>query len=123
VSAPTDAVLLRIAVGEEDRYGGRPLFEALVEIALKSRMAGATALRCPGGFGRSRYVRTELNIDAGSRMPMIVEIVDTPEKIEAFLAMIDPMVESGLVTLERVRAAHYSRQRVLDTTKPSSTSI
>ncbi|HEX4077449.1 MAG TPA: DUF190 domain-containing protein [Rhizomicrobium sp.] len=112
MAAPTDAVLLRIFVGEEDQYEGRPLYEALVRMALKHKMAGATALRGPGGFGRSRYVRTELNVDAGSKLPMVVEIVDEAEKIDAFLPQVEPMVESGLVTLEGVRIVRYSRDRV-----------
>lgn len=107
MSAPTDAVLLRIFLGEEDEYEGQRLFEVIVELALKSRMAGATALRGPAGFGRSRYLRTELNVDAGSFTPMMVEIVDTPKRIEDFLLRIEPIVDSGLVTLEGVRAVHY----------------
>ena len=112
VSVPTNAILLRIFVGEEDEYEGRPLFEALVRVALKSEMAAATALRGPGGFGRSKNFRTALNVDAGSYMPMTVEVVDSPEKIEGFLLKIDSMVDSGLVTLEGVRAVHYPGARV-----------
>jgi uncharacterized protein len=112
VFAPTEAVLLRILVGEEDEYEGQPLCEAFVELTLNSRMAGATAQRGPGGSGRFRYLRTELNVDAGSCMPMMVEIVDTPEKIEDFLLKIEPMVGSGLVTLEGVRAVRYPRDRM-----------
>lgn len=104
---PVDAVLLRIFVGEEDSYDGRPLYEALVEMARQRKLAGATALRGPGGFGRSRYVRTEFNVDAGSKVPMVVEIVDHADKIDAFLPLIEHMVESGLVTLEGVRAVRY----------------
>jgi uncharacterized protein len=105
---PADAVLLRIFVGEEDTYEGRPLYEAIVEIARQRKLAGASALRAPGGFGRSRYVRTECNVDAGSNVPMVVEIVDHEEKIDTFLSLIDDMVESGLITLEGVRALRYS---------------
>ena len=108
MSEPADAVLLRIFVGEEDTYEGRPLYEAIVEIARRRKLAGATALRGPGGFGRSRYMRTEFNVDAGSNVPMVVEIVDHAEKIDGFLSLIEHMVESGLITLEGVRALRYS---------------
>lgn len=107
MSAPADAVLLRIFVGEEDTYEGRPLYEAIVEIAQQRKLAGATALRGPSGFGRSRYLRTEFYVDAGSKVPMVVEIVDQAEKIDAFLPLVEHMVESGLVTLEGVRALSY----------------
>jgi hypothetical protein len=109
---PADAVLLRIFVGEEDTFEGRPLYEALVALAIKHKMAGATALRGPSGFGRSRYLRTELNVDAGSKVPMVVEIVDDAAKIDGFLPLLEPMVESGLMTLEGVRVVRYSRDRV-----------
>lgn len=113
MNAPTDAVLLRIFIGEEDIYDGRPLYEAIVEIAQQRKLAGATALRGPSGFGRSRYLRTEFYVDAGSKVPMVVEIVDQPDKIDAFLPLIEHMVESGLVTLEGVRVLRYSAgQRV-----------
>lgn len=107
MSEPADAVLLRIFIGEEDTYEGRPLYEAIVETARQQKLAGATALRGPGGFGRSRYVRTELNVDAGSKVPMVIEIVDHAEKIDAFLPLLEDMVESGLITLEGVRALRY----------------
>jgi len=114
MSEPADAVLLRIFVGEEDTYEGRPLFEAIVEMARQRKLAGATALRGPGGFGRSRYVRTEFNVDAGSKVPMVVEIVDHAEKIDAFLPLVEHMVESGLVTLESVRALRYIAGQRID---------
>ena len=107
MSEPADAVLLRIFIGEEDTYEGRPLYEAIVESARQQKLAGATALRGPGGFGRSRYFRTEFNVDAGSKVPMVVEIVDHAEKIDAFLPLLEHMVESGLITLEGVRALRF----------------
>lgn len=121
MSAPADAVLLRIFVGEEDIYEGRPLYEALVDVAQQRKLAGATALRGPGGFGRSRYLRTEFNVDAGSKVPMVVEIVDHAEKIDAFLPLVEHMVESGLVTLEGVRALSFvAGQRTNSFVKPSA---
>lgn len=102
-----EAVLLRVFVGEEDRYRGQPLYEAIVALALERRMAGATVLPGPDGFGISRSLRTEINIDAGPRSPMVVEIVDTEERINRFLPALDDMMDSGLVTLEKVRAIRY----------------
>ncbi len=107
MQTPIEAVLLRVFVGEDDRHDGCPLHEAIVKRALAMNMAGATVLPGPEGFGRSRHIRSELSIDAGPRQPMVVEIVDTEEQIERFLAVIDGMVESGLVTVEKVRAIRY----------------
>jgi PII-like signaling protein len=102
-----DAVLLRIFVGEEDRFKGHLLYQAIVQRALATGLAGATVLPGPLGFGQRRLVRSELNIEAGPRMPLVVEIIDTEEKIDAFLPAIDGMIDSGLITLERVRAVFY----------------
>ncbi len=104
MQTPFEAMLLRVFVGEGDRHGRRPLHEAIVERALEMKMAGATVLPGAEGFGSPRHIRSELSIDAGPRRPMVVEIVDTEEQIERFLAVIDGMVESGLVTVEKVRA-------------------
>jgi PII-like signaling protein len=104
---PTEAVLLRVFLGEDDRYGHRPLYEAIVERALEMKMAGATVLPGPEGFGRSRVIRSELGVDAAPRLPLVIEIVDTEERIERFLPAINEMMESGLVTIEKVRAIHF----------------
>lgn len=117
---PAQAILLRVFVGEEDRHEGRPLYEAIVAKALEKRMAGATVLPGPEGFGRSRYLRTELNVDAGPRMPMVVEIVDGEEQINQFLPVLNEMVDSGLVTLEGVRAIRYPRR---DDVRPNATGL
>jgi PII-like signaling protein len=111
---PVDAILLRVFVGEEDRYEGRSLYQAIVATALERRMAGATVLPGPDGFGVSRSVRTELNVDAGPRSPMVVEIVDTEAQINDFLPVINEVIESGLVTMEKVRAIRYRRPDGLD---------
>ena len=108
---PVEAVLLRIFVGADDHHGERALYEAIVERAREARMAGATVLPGPEGFGRSRHVRSELSVDAGPRQPMVVEIVDTEAQIDRFLPLLDGMITSGLVTLEKVRAIHYRSAR------------
>jgi PII-like signaling protein len=104
---PVEAVLLRVFVGTDDRHGEQALYEAIVERAREMRMAGATVLPGPEGFGQSRHIRSELSVDAGPRQPMVVEIVDTDEQIDRFLPVLDGMMTSGLVTLEKVRAIHY----------------
>ena len=108
--AQTNAVLLRVFVAEEDRYHGRSLYEAIVAKALEKPLAGATVVPAPEGFGRSRHIRTELNIDAGPHSPVVIEIVDREECINDFLVQLHDMVDSGLVTMEKVRAIRYPRQ-------------
>ncbi len=107
--APTEAVLLRVFVAESDRFHGRPLYEAIVAKALELKMAGATVFPGPEGFGHSRSIRSEINVDTGSRSPMVIEIVDAKERIDGFLPVLDEMVATGLVTLELVQAIYYQR--------------
>jgi uncharacterized protein len=114
---PVEAVLLRVFLAEEDRYEGQSLYKIIVETALKQRMAGATVLPGPNGFGISRSARTELNVDARQRGPIVIEIVDTEEKISQFLPVLGDMVQSGLLTLEKVRAIRYRRH---DSLEPST---
>lgn len=108
---PGEAILLRIIVGDNDRLLGRPLYNALVRKALAMKMAGATVLNAPVGFGRSRTIHTGLNVDAGPHLPIVIEIVDTEENVDRFLPVIDGMIESGLVTMEKVRAVFYQRKK------------
>jgi uncharacterized protein len=82
-------------------------------------MAGATVLPAPLGFGRLRRLRSELNVDAGLGLPMVVELVDSTEQIDRFLPILNEMVDSGLVTLEKVRAVRYRRQDVSRETSAS----
>jgi PII-like signaling protein len=114
MKAMSEAMLLRVFVGEDDRYGGKSLYHAIVQKALEQKLDGATVLPGPDGFGRSRYVRSELCVDAGPRSPMVVEIVDEEAKINQFLPILSEMVESGLVTLEKVRAIRYRRETKSD---------
>ena len=104
---PREAVLLRIFIGEDDRIKGRPLYEAIVLKAREAGLAGATVLRGPMGFGKSSTLHTAKVLRLGEDLPMVIEIVDTQEKIDAFLPVLDPMMGSGLVTLERVQVLQY----------------
>jgi uncharacterized protein len=104
---PREAVLLRIFVGENDRIKGRPLYEAIVLKAREAGLAGATVLRGPMSFGKSSTLHTAKVLRLSEDLPIVIEIVDTQEKIDAFLPVLDPMMGSGLVTLERVQVLQY----------------
>ncbi|OIR15002.1 hypothetical protein GALL_41200 [mine drainage metagenome] len=104
---PRDSVLLRIFIGESDRCGGKPLYEAIVLKARELGLAGATVLRSPMGFGAASHLHTAKILRLSDDLPMVIEIVDTDERIQAFLPVLEPMVGGGLVTLEKVQVLHY----------------
>ena len=108
---PKDAVLLRIFIGEGDRCQGKPLYEAIVMKAREAHLAGATVLRGPMGFGHSSRVHTAKILRLSEDLPFVVEIVDAEEKIDAFLPVLDAMMGSGLVTLEKVKVLQYGKAR------------
>jgi PII-like signaling protein len=107
MQVPRDAVLLRIFIGENDRAGGRPLYDAIVLKAREMGLAGATVLRGPMGFGHASRIRTAKIFDLSTDLPLIIEIVDSEEKIGAFLTVLEPMVGSALVTTEKVQVIRY----------------
>ena len=104
---PRDAVLLRIFIGESDRWEHKPLYEAIVLKAREMHLAGATVLRGPMGFGKSSRLHTAKILRLSMDLPMVIEIVDEEEKIQKFLPILDEMMQGGLVTLEKVRVIHY----------------
>jgi PII-like signaling protein len=104
---PAEAELLRIFIGESDRYGGRPLCEVIVEEARRRGLAGATVLRGTLGFGANSRIHTAKILRLSEDLPMVVEIVDQAERIAAFLPDLDTMIGEGLVTLEKVRVIAY----------------
>ena len=104
---PEDGYLLRVFVGQSDKHGHIPLYEAIVLKARETGLAGATVLRGVMGFGRHSVMHTAKILRLSEDLPMIVETVDSLEKIEAFLPILDSMVPEGLVTLEQVRVIHY----------------
>jgi hypothetical protein len=108
---PKDAMLLRIFFGEADKFGGKPLYEAIVLKARELHMAGATVLRGPMGFGHSSRLHTSKILRLSEDLPLVIEIVDTEEKINEFLPVLDPMMGSGLVTLEKVKVLRYGDDR------------
>ena len=104
---PQDAVLLRIFIGESDRWHHQPLYEAIVLKARELHLAGATVLRGPMGFGKSSRLHTAKILRLSMDLPLVIEIVDSEEKIQAFLPVLDEMMKGGLVTLEPVRVIDY----------------
>ena len=102
-----DGKLLRIFIGESDRYEGKPLHEAIVLKARELHLAGATVLRGGMGFGPSSRIHTSKILRLSIDLPLVIEIVDSEEKINGFLPVLDQMMGGGLVTLEKVRVVHY----------------
>jgi uncharacterized protein len=107
---PQEAVLLRIFLGEDDRADGRPLYETLVLKAREQGLAGATVLRGPMGFGKSSHLHTTKILRLSQDLPLVIEIVDEEAKIRAFLQLVDPLMGSGLVTLEKVQIIRYGTE-------------
>lgn len=108
---PRDAVLLRIFFGEDDKFEHRPLYEAIVLKARELQLAGATVMRGPMGFGHSSHLHTTKILRLSQDLPLVIEIVDSQEKIDAFLPVLDTMMPSGLVTLEKVQVLQYGVTR------------
>ena len=104
---PNEAVLLRIFIGESDRWEHKPLYEAIVLKAREAHLAGATVLRGPMGFGKSSRLHTAKILRLSDDLPLVIEIVDSEEKINAFLPELDKMIGGGLVTLEKVNVIQY----------------
>ena len=104
---PTDAVLLRIFLGENDRHEHRPLYEAIVLKAREAGLAGATVLRGPMGFGHSSHLHTAKILRLSEDLPLVIEMVDSEEKINTFLPTLDAIMGSGLVTIEKVKVLRY----------------
>src|SRR5574341_1141021 len=103
---PEDAMLLRIFVGESDRWHHQPLYEAIVLKAREMHLAGATVLRGPMGYGKSSRLHTAKILRLSVDLPLVIEIVDTVDKINSFLPVLDGMMQGGLVTLESIEVIH-----------------
>jgi PII-like signaling protein len=102
-----EQVLMRIFIGEGDRYEHKPLYEALVELMRKEGFAGATVLRGVCGFGANRVFHTQKLLDLSADLPLVVEVVDTQEKINAIMPRIDSMMGGGMITLEKATVIRY----------------
>jgi PII-like signaling protein len=104
---PNQAVSLRIFIGESDHCDGKPLYEAIVLKAREMHLAGATVLRGPMGFGKSSRLHTSKILRLSEDLPLLIEIVDSEDNINAFLPILDGMMSSGLITLEKVQVLQY----------------
>ena len=102
-----ERTLMRIFIGESDKYEGRPLYDALVEMFRSRGLAGATVLRGIAGFGSSSRVHTESILRLSLDLPIIVEVVETEEKLKELLPELDRMIQGGLITLEKARVIMY----------------
>lgn len=107
---PREAILLRIFFGEADQANHRPLYEAIVLKAREMHLAGATVMRGCLGFGHSARLHTAKILRLSEDLPLVVEIVDTQEKIDAFLPVLDQMMSSGLITMEKVQVLQYGTE-------------
>src|SRR3954454_20381534 len=108
---PRDAMLLRIFIGEDEKCHHRPLYEAIVLKAREMHLAGATILRGPMGYGHSSRLHTSKILRLSEDLPLVIEIVDSQEKIDSFLPVLDEMIGSGLVTLEQLQVLQYGGNR------------
>jgi len=108
---PRDAVLLRIFIGEDDKSGHLPLHEAIVLKAREMQLAGATVLRGHVGFGYSSHIHTTKILRLSQDLPIVIEIVDSQAKIDGFLPVLDGMMSSGLVTIEKVQVLQYGESK------------
>jgi uncharacterized protein len=104
---PHEAVLLRVFLGESDRWEHQPLYEAIVLKARELHLAGATVLRGPMGFGKSSRLHTAKILRLSADLPLVIEIVDSEEKIQSFLPVLDKMMGGGLLTMEKVKVIDY----------------
>ena len=107
MQVPENALLLRIFLGESDRWQHQPLYEAIVMKARELHLAGATVLRGPMGFGAASHIHTAKILRLSMDLPLVIEIVDAEEKVQSFLPILDQMMGGGLVTLEKVKVIHY----------------
>ncbi len=102
-----EAMLVRIYIGESDHWRHKPLYQELVQAARRQELAGATVLRGIEGFGASSRIHTSRLLSLSEDLPLVIEIVDTADKVEAFLAAVDELLTEGLVTMERVEVRAY----------------
>ena len=107
MEVPRDSMLLRIFIGESDRWNHKPLYEAIVLKAREMHLGGATVLRGPMGFGKSSRMHTAKILRLSMDLTLVIEIVDSDEKIQSFLPQLETMMQGGLITLEPVKVIQY----------------
>ena len=104
---PTEGKLLRIFIGEADKWQGKPLYKAILEMLRKENFFGATVLRGVGGYGSASIYHTEQILRLSQDLPIVIEVVEYPDRIEQILPRLDEMIGGGLITLEKVRVILY----------------
>ncbi len=104
-----EQILMRIFLGQSDQWQGRPLHAALLELFRSRGLAGATVLQAVAGFGPDSIVHTAKLLRLSRDLPIVIEVVDSPERLEAVLPEVDRMMQGGLITMEKVRVIHYER--------------
>jgi len=107
---PKDGKLLRIFIGEQDKWQGKPLYEAIVHLAKKEGMAGATAIKGFMGFGAKSHMHTAKILRLSEDLPVIIELVDSEDKIQSFISLLDERVKEGLITIEKADVIMYQAQ-------------
>jgi PII-like signaling protein len=107
MESPTEAVLLRIYLTEAAKWEHKPMYEAIVMRAREKGLSGATVLRGPMGYGRSSHLHTAKILDLSMNLPVVVEIFESEAMVNAFLPVLDEMLTSGHITLEKVKVLHY----------------
>ena len=106
-----EQVLMRIFIGEADKFGPQPLYNALVELFRREKIAGATVLRGLSGYGAKSHLHTAQLLRLSQDLPLVIEVVDSQKNIDRVLPLIDPMVEEGLITMEKVRVIRYAPKK------------
>jgi len=109
-----ERILMRIHIGERDKYHGKPLYQEIVELLRRKQYAGATVVRAIMGFGASSRIHTDRFVELSLDLPIIVECVETEEKIDAILPELDQMIGGGLITLERAKVIMYRAETAPD---------
>ena len=105
-----EKVLMRIFIGEAKRYHHRPLYEALLDLFMSEGFAGATVLKGVAGFGAHRVYHTHKFLELSVDMPLVIEVVESQEKIDAIMPKLDEMIEGGMITLEKATVIYYSHK-------------
>ena len=106
-----DQVLMRIFIGEADKWHGKPLYQALVELFRREKLAGATVLRGIVGFGAKSHLHTTQLLRLSQALPVVVEVVDTQESLDRVMPQVDEMVADGLITTEKVHVVRYAQSQ------------
>jgi PII-like signaling protein len=100
--------LMRVFIGESDRYHNKPLYKVLLEFFRKEGFAGATVLKGVAGFGANSVVHTDRLLCLSQDLPLVIEVVDSEEKIESVIPQLDDMLQGGMITLEKARVIRYT---------------